>query len=104
MYEDDEGPPPPPLGPNSIDKFWLEFRLEKSLEICLEIPHTKKMLKMGSLDVSESKWNQNQFFKPKLKPKVFLLNWVPEGVVHPREERVGLLKVFPLGGLVAPRL
>ena len=35
------------LGPNSIEKFWLEFRLEKLLEFWLEIPHTKKMFKNG---------------------------------------------------------
>ena len=35
------------LGPNSVEKFWLEFWLEKSLEFCLEIPYTKKMLKNG---------------------------------------------------------
>ena len=35
------------LGPNSIENFWLEFWLEKSLEFWLEIPHTKKMLKNG---------------------------------------------------------
>ena len=30
------------LGPNSIENFWLEFWLEKSLEFWLEIPYTKK--------------------------------------------------------------
>ena len=35
------------LGPNSIEKFWLEFRLEKSLEIWLDIPYIKKMFKNG---------------------------------------------------------
>ena len=33
------------LGVNSIENFWLEFRLEKSLEFWLEIPHTLKMFK-----------------------------------------------------------
>ena len=28
-------------------------------------------------DVTESKWNLNPSFKPKLKPKVFLLNRLP---------------------------
>ena len=28
-------------------KYWLEFRLEKLLEFCLEVPHTKKMFKNG---------------------------------------------------------
>ena len=35
------------LGPNSIEKCWLEFRLEKPLEFWLEIPYTKKKLKNG---------------------------------------------------------
>ena len=35
------------LGPNSTEKFWLEFRLEKSLEFWLEIPYTKEMFKNG---------------------------------------------------------
>ena len=29
------------LGPNSIEKCWLEFWLEKSLEFLLDIPYTK---------------------------------------------------------------
>ena len=33
------------LGPNSIETFWLEFWLEKSLEFWLEIPNNKKMFK-----------------------------------------------------------
>ena len=36
-----------PLGPNSIEKIWLEFWLEKPLEFWLEIPYTKKMFKNG---------------------------------------------------------
>ena len=36
-----------PLGPNSIGKFWLEFRLEKPLALWLEIPYTKTMFKNG---------------------------------------------------------
>ena len=32
------------LGPNSIEKFWLEFWLEKPLEFWLDIPYTKKMV------------------------------------------------------------
>ena len=32
------------MGPNSIETFLLEFWLEKSLEIWLEIPYTKKKL------------------------------------------------------------
>ena len=35
------------LGPNSIEKNWPEFRLERSLEFWLEIPYTKKLLKNG---------------------------------------------------------
>ena len=35
------------LGPNSIEKFQLEFWLEKPLEFWLEIPYTKKMFKNG---------------------------------------------------------
>ena len=35
------------LGPNSIEKCWLEFWLEKSLEFWLEITHTKKLIKNG---------------------------------------------------------
>ena len=31
------------LGPNSIEKFWLEVWLEKSLEFWLEITYAKKM-------------------------------------------------------------
>ena len=34
-----------PQGPNSIEKLYLEFRLEKPLEFWLEIPYTKKKLK-----------------------------------------------------------
>ena len=45
-----------PLGPNSIDTFQLGFQLEKPLEFWGEIPYTKKMFKMGSLDMSQ---NQN---------------------------------------------
>ena len=37
----------PDLGPDSIEKFWLEFLLEKSLEFWLEYPDTKKMFKNG---------------------------------------------------------
>ena len=33
------------LGPNSIDNFWLEFRLEQLLEFWLEIPYTEKIFK-----------------------------------------------------------
>ena len=33
------------LGPNSIEKFWLEFRLGNPLEVWLQIPYTKKMFK-----------------------------------------------------------
>ena len=35
------------LGPNLIDKFWLEFLLEIPFEFWLEIPSTKKMFKNG---------------------------------------------------------
>ena len=35
------------LGPNSMEKFSLEFRLEKSLEFWLEIPYNKKLFKNG---------------------------------------------------------
>ena len=35
------------LGPNSIEKCWLEFWLEKPLEFWLQIPCTKKMFKNG---------------------------------------------------------
>ena len=35
------------LGPNSMENFWLEFRLEKPLEFWLEITYTKKKLKNG---------------------------------------------------------
>ena len=31
------------LGPDSIERFWLEFRLEKSLEFGLEITYIRKM-------------------------------------------------------------
>ena len=30
----------PALGGDSIETFWIEFQLEKSLEFCLEIPYT----------------------------------------------------------------
>ena len=33
------------LGPNSIEKFWLEFQLKKPLEFRLEIPYTKTKFK-----------------------------------------------------------
>ena len=35
------------LGPNSIEKIWLEFRLEKPLEFWLEIPYSMKLFKNG---------------------------------------------------------
>ena len=35
------------LGGNSIENFWLQFRVEKPLEFWLEIPYTKKTLKNG---------------------------------------------------------
>ena len=35
------------LGPNSIEKIWLEFWLEKPLEVWLEMSYTKKMFKNG---------------------------------------------------------
>ena len=35
------------LGGDSIEKVWLEFRLEKPLEFWLEIPFTKKTFKNG---------------------------------------------------------
>ena len=34
-------------GRDSIEKLWLEFWLEKTLEYLLEIPYTKKMFKKG---------------------------------------------------------
>ena len=41
-----------------------------------------KMLKNGKFrHVSELQWNINPFFKPKLKPKICLLNRLPEGPV-----------------------
>ena len=43
----DEGLVHVDLGPNSIEKFRLEFWLEKSLEFWLEIPYTMKMFKNG---------------------------------------------------------
>ena len=64
-------------GPNSIEKYWLELWLEKSLEFWLEIPSLppiRKCSKVGSLD---TKRDLKLFFKPKLKTKIFLLNWVP---------------------------
>ena len=36
-----------PQGPNSIEKIWLEFWLEKRLEFWLEIPYTKKWFEKG---------------------------------------------------------
>ena len=61
------------LGPNSIEKNWLEFLLEKPPEFLLEISYTKKMFKNGLFrHASESKWNLNPFFKLKLEPKFFL--------------------------------
>ena len=35
------------LGPNSTEKVWLEFWLEKPLEFSPEIPYTKKTFKNG---------------------------------------------------------
>ena len=35
------------LWQNSMEKFWLEFWLEKPLEFWLEIPYTKKCSKNG---------------------------------------------------------
>ena len=37
------------LGPNSIETFWLELRLETLLEFLHEIPCTKKMLNKGAV-------------------------------------------------------
>ena len=51
------------LGVNSIEKFQVEFWLEKPLEFLLERFHTpRKSSKMGSLDVTGSKWNLKTFF------------------------------------------
>ena len=38
-------------GPDSIEKMWLEFLLEKPLEFLLGIPYTNKM---GSLDMLQN--------------------------------------------------
>ena len=38
---------PLPLGGDSIEKCWLEFMLEKSLEFWLEIPYTDNVQKTG---------------------------------------------------------
>ena len=35
------------LGTDSIEKFWIEFWLEKPLEFWLEVACTKKMFKNG---------------------------------------------------------
>ena len=67
-----------PGGPNSIEKFELEFRHEKSLEFWLQISRTKKMFKNGWFrHVAESKRNLELFFKPKLEPKMFSIELSP---------------------------
>ena len=38
--------------------------------------------------VTESKWNLKPFFKPKLKPNIFLLNWVPDCGRDPCEDEI----------------
>ena len=43
------------------------------------------MFKMGSLDMSRNqKTCLSPFFKPKLKPKMFLLNHLPDSVIEVR--------------------
>ena len=54
-------------------KICLKFWLKKQLEFWLEIPYTKKKLKIGKFrHVPESKLNLKPFFKPNLKPKFCL--------------------------------
>ena len=56
-----------------MKNFSLIFWLEKPLEFWLDIPYTKKKLKIGKFrHVPESKWNLNPFFKPKLEVMFFL--------------------------------
>ena len=43
-----------PEGPNSIEKKLIEKSTENPLEKPTEIPHTKKKVKMGSLDMSQN--------------------------------------------------
>ena len=75
-------------GGNSIGKIWLE----KPLEFWLKIPYTNKKFKNGQFrHVTESKWNLNPFFKPKLEPKLFLMNCHsgPRARPAPQAEAVG---------------
>ena len=65
-------------GGNSIKQNWLEFYLQKRFEFWLEIPYTITKFKNGKFKhVTESKWNLYQFFKPKIEPKLLLLNCHP---------------------------
>ena len=48
------------------------------LSFGLRFPTLRKCSKMGGLDMSKNKkWNLNPVFKPKLKPKLVLLNCLP---------------------------
>ena len=83
----------------------FEFWLEKQLEFWLEIPNTKKMFKNGWFrHVPESKWNLKPFFEPKLKPKICLLNRLPEARVgrappaRGEEERAGAVGLQVVDG------
>ena len=49
--------------------------------------------------LAESKWNLNSYFKPKLKLKMFLLNWVPEV-----EEAEALNTTLPFLATVTPNI
>ena len=57
----------------------MSFSLKNHLSFGLRFPTLRKRSKMGSLDMSQ---NQNRisgrFFKPELKPNIFLLNRAPE--------------------------
>ena len=58
----------------------LSFALKTHLSFGLRFPHTKNLFKNGqSRHVPESKRNLDPIFKPKLKPKTFILIWVPGG-------------------------
>ena len=60
------------LGGDSIEKFQLETWLEKSPELWLETPYTKKKSKkLYFRHVLESKWNLKPFFQAETRCKIF---------------------------------
>ena len=78
-------------GPDSIEKMWLEFLLEKPLEFLLGIPYTNKM---GSLDMLQNQTGFSIGFTSQNSCLIFPLNWTPE-----HHKRCGAFRVLGDRGL-----